>query len=172
MFLALAMCRSVIGGVLESAVLSAADGGTSVVTEVNVPSVRLYRLILPVGDLDRAAQFYQSLLEQDGVRISPGRHYFGVGAAILALYNPQADGDPTEPRPNFEHVYFAVDDLDAVYQRAERLGGLSPENGDGNLAMGRIARRPWGERSFYMHDPFGNPLCFVDASTLFTAGLV
>ena len=26
----------------------------------------------------------------------------------------------------------------------------------------------WGERSFYVRDPFGNPLCFVDADTLFT----
>jgi hypothetical protein len=34
--------------------------------------------------------------------------------------------------------------------------------------MGRIATRPWGERSFYLRDPFGNPLCFVDAATLFT----
>jgi hypothetical protein len=36
--------------------------------------------------------------------------------------------------------------------------------------MGEIARRPWGERSFYMRDPFGNPLCFVDEGTLFTSG--
>jgi hypothetical protein len=34
--------------------------------------------------------------------------------------------------------------------------------------MGAVAERPWGERSFYMRDPAGNPLCFVDASTLFT----
>ena len=34
--------------------------------------------------------------------------------------------------------------------------------------MGQIATRPWGERSFYVHDPFGNPLCFVDAGSLFT----
>ena len=27
--------------------------------------------------------------------------------------------------------------------------------------MGHIARRPWGERSFYMQDPSGNPICFV-----------
>jgi len=35
------------------------------------------------------------------------------------------------------------------------------------LPMGEIARRPWGERSFYLHDPFGNPLCFVDAASIF-----
>jgi hypothetical protein len=44
---------------------------------------------------------------------------------------------------------------------------LSEEVGDGQLPMGRIERRPWGERSFYVHDPFGNPLCFVDSSTIF-----
>jgi catechol 2,3-dioxygenase-like lactoylglutathione lyase family enzyme len=148
-------------------------GAAIVAAEVpGVASVRLYRVILPVDDIDGAAQFYRSLLAQDGMRISPGRHYFGVDDVILALYNPKADGDPTEPRPNFDHVYFAVDDLDEIYRRAERAGGLSPATGDGNLPMGAIARRPWGERSFYMHDPFGNPLCFVDASTLFTAGLV
>jgi catechol 2,3-dioxygenase-like lactoylglutathione lyase family enzyme len=139
---------------------------------LRVASVRLYRVIVPVDDIDRAAQFYRSLLGQDGMRISPGRHYFGVGGVILALYNPKADGDATQPRPNFDHVYFAVDDLDEIYHRAERAGGLSQATGDGNLPMGAIARRPWGERSFYMQDPFGNPLCFVDASTVFTAGLV
>jgi hypothetical protein len=34
--------------------------------------------------------------------------------------------------------------------------------------MGVIAQRPWGERSFYMNDPSGNPLCFVDEKTVFT----
>ena len=137
-----------------------------------MPSIRLYRTILPADDIDRAAQFYRALLEQEGARISPGRHYFGVGGVILAIVSPMSDGDGVQPRPNFDHVYFAVDDLDDTYRRAERLGGLSTEIGDGNLPMGQIARRPWGERSFYMHDPFGNPLCFVDTTTLFTAGLV
>jgi hypothetical protein len=33
---------------------------------------------------------------------------------------------------------------------------------------GQIGVRPWGERSFYATDPFGNLLCFVDGETLFT----
>jgi hypothetical protein len=69
-----------------------------------------------------------------------------------------------------EHLYFAVADLDAAYRRAENLGGLSTEMGDGDLPMGQIATRPWGERSFYMRDPFGNPVCFVDESSVFTGG--
>ena len=72
------------------------------------------------------------------------------------------------PRPNFDHVYFAVDDLDGVYRRAQATGGLSSATGDGELPMGGIARRPWGERSFYMSDPFGNPLCFVDSASVFS----
>jgi len=48
------------------------------------------------------------------------------------------------------------------------VGGLSAAIGDGGLPMGQIAVRPWGEWSFYLSDPFGNPLCFVDAATLFT----
>ena len=117
--------------------------------------------------MDQAAAFYEALLDARGMRVSPGRHYIDCGV-ILALYNPGADGDAAAPRPNFEHIYFAVADLEAVYQRAERAGGLSTATGDGNLPMGKIARRPWGERSFYLTDPFGNPLCFVDEKTIFS----
>ena len=129
---------------------------------------RLYRVIVPVDDLEAAAGFYSTLLGQEGMRISPGRHYFACGDVTVAVYSPRADGDPRDPRPNFDHVYFAVDDLEEVYRRAERLGGLSEDIGDGRLPMGRIAVRPWGERSFYLKDPFGNPLCFVDSRTVFT----
>jgi catechol 2,3-dioxygenase-like lactoylglutathione lyase family enzyme len=129
---------------------------------------RLYRVILPVDDIERVATFYAELLRLPGVRVSPGRHYFDCSGVILALYDPKADGDTAIPRPNPEHVYFAVANLEAVYERAEHLGGLSTETGDGNLPMGKIAQRPWGERSFYMHDPSGNPLCFVDETSVFT----
>jgi catechol 2,3-dioxygenase-like lactoylglutathione lyase family enzyme len=130
--------------------------------------MRLYRVIMPVDDLDPAVRFYSSLLGQPGARVSPGRHYFVCGDVTLALYSPKGDGDRREPRPNFDHVYFAVDDLEEIYRRVEQLGGLSTETGDGRMPMGQIATRPWGERSFYLADPFGNPLCFVDARTLFT----
>ena len=131
-------------------------------------SARLYRVILPVDSLDDAVLFYAALLDDPGMRISPGRHYFRCGDVTLAIYDPVADGDARTPRPNFDHVYFAVDDLDAVFARARRLGTLSKQVGDGGLPMGEIARRPWGERSFYLQDPFGNPLCVVDAASIFT----
>ena len=130
--------------------------------------MRLYRVILPVDEIEPAARFYAELLGQAGMRVSGGRHYFRCGDVTLALYSPKGDGDARTPRPNFDHVYFAVDDLDDIYRRAQTLGGLATDTGDGNLPMGQIATRPWGERSFYLHDPFGNPLCFVDTRTLFT----
>lgn len=65
---------------------------------------------------------------------------------------------------------FVVDSVRPEFSKVRtRVGGVSKDVGDGNLPMGQIARRPWGERSFYMHDPFGNPLCFVDEKTTFTA---
>lgn len=131
-------------------------------------AVRLFRVILPVADIEGAARFYGALLDQRGMRISPGRHYFECGGVILALFDPRRDGDAKQPRPNFDHIYFAVADLEAAYERAKAVGGVSDAVGDGNLPMGQIATRPWGERSFYMHDPFGNALCFVDERTLFT----
>ena len=128
---------------------------------------RIFRIIVPVADIGRAARFYGELLAQEGFRVSPGRHYFDCGGVVLACYDPRADGDGRDATPNPDHIYFEVDDLEAVYERAQRLGGLSPAIGDGNLPMGQIARRPWGERSFYLRDPFDNRLCFVDSTTVF-----
>jgi len=128
---------------------------------------RIFRVILPVSDVDRAARFYATLLGTRGVRVSPGRHYFDCRGVILACFNPQADGDGWEPRPNQDHIYFAVSNLKAVHRRAQKLGALARDQVHG-AASGEIVRRPWGERSFYAVDPFGNPICFVDEKTLFT----
>jgi predicted enzyme related to lactoylglutathione lyase len=133
-------------------------------------SLRLFRVIMPVTNIEDAAKFYSALFSQPGFRVSEGRHYFDCGGVILAIYDAQADGDRSAVRSNPEHVYFAVPDLEAVFQRAETVGGLSKEVGDGQLSMGSVARRPWGERSFYMHDPWGNPLCFVDEQSVYRGG--
>jgi hypothetical protein len=54
-------------------------------------------------------------------------------------------------------LYFAVDDLDEVHQRATTLGCLSDESVHGTPG-GKPLVRPWGERSFYCNAPWGNPL--------------
>jgi predicted enzyme related to lactoylglutathione lyase len=122
---------------------------------------RLFRVIVPAADVEAAADFYAALLGMPGERVSPGRHYFDCGGTILACFDPKADGDAFDARPNPDHIYIAVSDLDAVFQRARRAGCRKLD--------AAIETRPWGERSFYCQDPTGNPLCFVDASTTFTS---
>lgn len=156
---------ALIAGVL-GVTCSAALGLALADTAERAP--RLYRIVVPVEDIERAAQFYTELLGVSGRRVSPGRHYFDCGGVILALYSPTDDGDSQPARPLPEPLYLAVTDLEAVFTRAERLGGLSPAVIPDVGVMGRIEIRPWGERSFYMQDPFGNPLCFVDEKTVFT----
>ncbi|HKA91835.1 MAG TPA: VOC family protein [Haliangiales bacterium] len=69
--------------------------------------------------------------------------------------------------PPADDVYFAVADLESVHRRAAALDCLSQVEVHGESG-GEIHRRPWGERSFYAEDPWGNGLCFVDETTLFT----
>jgi catechol 2,3-dioxygenase-like lactoylglutathione lyase family enzyme len=122
--------------------------------------VKLYRVIVPVPDIERAAAYYEALLDRRGRRVSAGRHYLDCEGTILALYSPREDGDSFDPRATQEHLYFAVDDLAAVHGRALRLAAGPVDES--------VATRPWGERSFYLRDPFDNPLCMVDRQTVFT----
>jgi hypothetical protein len=46
------------------------------------------------------------------------------------------------------------------------LGWLSKELVHGTPG-GKISVRPWGERSFYADDAWGNPLCFVENGTVY-----
>src|SRR6266436_7974612 len=85
-------------------------------------SARLFRVIVPVSSINEAAAYYSAVLEQTGMRISPGRHYFDCGGTILACFDPRADGDSWDARPNPDHVYFAVDDLESVFERAKQAG--------------------------------------------------
>ena len=119
----------------------------------------LFRVIMPVTDVARGVAFYAQLLGTPGREVAPGRHYFHCGGTILAIVDP-SEHESKPFNPNIDHVYFAVADLQAAYQRARRAGCSYLEP--------KIARRPWGEKSFYARDPFGNPICFVDDKTVFT----
>ena len=119
----------------------------------------LFRIIVPVADLARAASFYEALLAVPGERVSGGRLYFDCAGTILACVVPAAGA---ELRPNPDHLYFAVADLEACFARAQDAGCSWLEDA--------IASRAWGERSFYARDPFGNPISFVDRNTLSTGG--
>lgn len=116
-------------------------------------------MILPVPNIEAAASFYANVLGTPGSRVSGGRHYFDCGGTILACYDALADGDPEPVGPNPQYVYFGTDDLEDTRERVERAGGRD---------LTAVEVQPWGERSFYARDPFENPICFVDARTLFT----
>ena len=128
--------------------------------------MKLYRVILPAGDLGRSVDYFSRVLQTPGERVSDERHYFDCGGVILACVVPLS---AEQVHPNSDYLYFSVADLEATYSRAKEAAG----EGLGAIAegeMGDIAERPWGERSFYASDPFGNPVCFVDEGTLFTGG--
>lgn len=128
----------------------------------------LYRVVLPVTDLDRAVGFYGKVLGQPGQRVSPGRHYFDCEGTILACYDPKADGDDHDAVPIPEPIYIAVDDLETTFRNAVEAGArFSPDVVPDVGPLGEVAQRPWGERSFYASDPFGNPLCFVSRESVF-----
>lgn len=127
---------------------------------------RLFRIILQVPDLDQAAEFYSKLLADKGRRIPrASRHYFDCGPVILALVDVAAGGEKAKRLPDY--IYFAVTNLEEVHARAHELNCLSTEDVHGESAS-EIVKRPWGELSFYVEDPWGNGLCFVDEKTLFT----
>jgi catechol 2,3-dioxygenase-like lactoylglutathione lyase family enzyme len=130
---------------------------------------KLYRVLVPVTDIESAAKFYSAILGSPGQRVSPGRHYFDCEGTILACFDPGADGEGREATPNPECIYLAVDDLEAIHAANRAAGGRFPSGAPPGVGpLGEIAKRPWGEESFYVDDPFGNPLCFVRRDTVFT----
>ncbi len=124
-------------------------------------AARLYRVILPVSDIEEAASFYRAVFDTPGERVSPGRHYFDCGGTILACYDGKADGDEAAEwkfHP-FQYLYFGVNDLEATMERVRHAGGSID---------GAIETMPWGERLFYARDKSGSRICFADETTLFT----
>ena len=129
----------------------------------NVP--KIFRVTVEVADLDKAAAFYSKLLGTDGKRHPGARHYFECGGVILAVLDPSRGGLTPTPCP--KSLYFAVGDVAAVHARAKQLGALAPYKVHGEDA-GAVITRPWGEKSFYVVDPWGNDMCFVEDGTLYT----
>ena len=84
---------------------------------------------------------------------------------ILAVLDPTQGG--MSPTSNPKSLYFAVDDIAAVHARAVSLKALAPYKVHGQPAAD-VIKRPWGEESFYVVDPWGNDLCFVKDGTLYT----
>ena len=132
---------------------------------MNATSPKIFRITVEVADLDKAAAFYSKLLGTEGKRHPGARHYFDCGGVILAVLDPSRGG--LTPTPGPKSLYFAVGDVAAVHARAKQLGALAPYKVHGEDA-GAVIERPWGEKSFYVVDPWGNDMCFVEDGTLYT----
>ena len=130
-------------------------------TGADVPN--LFRINVEVGNLDQAADFYGTLFGVAGRKQAGSRVYFTCGPVTLQVVDVSAAG---KPHPAAKALYFTVNDLDAIFARAQALGCLSREMVHG-VSGGGISVRPWGERSFYAEDKWKNPLCFVDAGTIY-----
>jgi predicted enzyme related to lactoylglutathione lyase len=139
-----------------SASSGARKGGTS-----DVPA--LFRINVEVGNLDEAANFYSTLLGIAGRKQAGSRCYFTCGAVTLQVVDVSSVG---APHPAAKALYFTVKNLDKVFARARALGCLSQDAVHG-VAGNTISVRPWGERSFYAEDKWANPLCFVEAGTIY-----
>jgi catechol 2,3-dioxygenase-like lactoylglutathione lyase family enzyme len=126
---------------------------------------KIFRVTFEVSNLDEAAAFYAKLLDTPGKRHPGARHYFDCGGVILAVLDVSQGG--MRPTPGPKSLYVAVADVDAAHARAASLKALSPFKVHGQPASDVIVR-PWGEKSFYVTDPWANELCFVEDGTLYT----
>lgn len=121
--------------------------------------MRLFRVIIPVADVEAATAFYGEVFGAKGERVSGNRHYFDCGGVLFAVIQPE---DKPVHEPNPEHVYLSTDEaLTAV--RDTWVGG-------GGTLEDDIRDRDWGETSFYGRDPWGNKIVFVATGTEFTGG--
>lgn len=127
----------------------------------DVPS--LFRINVEVGNLPEAADFYSKLFGVEGLGQAGSRVYFACGPVTLQVVDVSSMGTP---HPAAKSLYFIVKDLDAVFARAQSLACLSTEDVHGTPG-GAMSVRPWGERSFYAKDKWENPLCFVEAGTVY-----
>jgi predicted enzyme related to lactoylglutathione lyase len=127
----------------------------------DVPS--LFRLNIEVGDLDEAALFYSTLFGIEGRKQAGSRCYFTCGPVTLQVVDVSS---VRKPHPAAKALYFTVNDLEAVFERAQSMGCLSSDDVH-SVSGGKISVRPWGERSFYAEDKWQNQFCFVEAGTIY-----
>lgn len=119
--------------------------------------MRLFRIAIPASQIDVSREFYERVLGVAADDTVPSRLYFHCGDVIVAVIDWTVE-ERRELHSTPDYLYFATDELEAVFERATTAGARIESS---------IELRGWGERSFYCLDPDGNRLCFVDASTLF-----
>lgn len=127
----------------------------------DVTGPRLFRVTLEVNHLERARTFYEELLAQKGKKLPGQRLHFDLGGCVLEISDVSSSG-PSHPCA--KSICISVPGIDAVHKRARKLKCLSIELVQ-DKPGGAIHVRPWGEKSFYVDDPWFNSLCFVQAGS-------
>ena len=96
--------------------------------------------------MEDLATFYQQLLQLGPYQRSPGHLGQNVGPVYIGF--DQVD-DPGDATPSRVTLWFAVDDLQATFERAVALGAR---------VRYPPAEKPWGARLAAVLDPDGNLL--------------
>ena len=125
---------------------------------------QFFRISIEVDDLDLAISFYSKLLGLPGRKQAGSRCYFECGPVTISVLDVSK---VRQPHSAAKALYFTVKNLEAAFERAKALGCVSQEDVH-DAPGGGIVVRPWGERSFYVQDPWQNPLCFVEEGTVYT----
>ena len=74
--------------------------------------------------------------------VSDVHRYIECGGVILACFDPQADGDNDDVKPNPQQIYFTVDDLEATYESCQKAGARFAEGEVQGDPAGKIAPHP------------------------------
>jgi lactoylglutathione lyase len=111
-------------------------------------------VVLIVEDLDRALNFYTTVLGLQLGHRSGDYAQLNTGATRLAFYTREAMAKtlgfqlkpPGDEESGFE-IGFKVEDVDAAFLEIVQMGAR---------AARRPATRPWGQRTAYVRDPDGH----------------
>jgi lactoylglutathione lyase len=113
--------------------------------------MQLAELTRFVDDVEATTAFYRTLTGTEPVSEWPGGAEFDLGGATLIVHETYDPGP--DDLPPADHVAFAVDDVDASFDRLADEG-LAVEREPADYAWGRSA---------YLRDPAGNQVELTEA---------
>lgn len=114
-----------------------------------VATSRINHVSVSAPDLDASTRFYEELF---GARRLPAPN-FGIPVRWLAIGDVQLHlFRSDDPPPANHHFAIAVDDFEAVYERARELGAFHDDGRRGH----HLFELPGDALQLYLRDPAGN----------------